>query len=84
MTSDQADIVKLAFTYGWPVVIGVSAYLWKQQNEKIESIKQEAKEEIMALNNEIVRQRQNIAKLFDQDREIEREMLRSLSNKADR
>lgn len=84
MNSDQLDIVKIVFTYGWPIVIGVSAYLWKQQNEKIESVKQESKEEIAALNDEMVRQRQNIAKLFDQDREIEREMLRSLSNKADR
>jgi hypothetical protein len=67
MTDNELGIVKAVFTYGWPVVIGVSSYLWKVQNDKIEGVKKAAEEKIQALNDEMVRQRANIAKLFDQD-----------------
>jgi hypothetical protein len=73
MSSSDFDLLKTVFTYAWPIVIGISTYLWKLQNEKIESIKKAAKEEADDIKAEMERQRDNIAKLFDADTAIRSE-----------
>lgn len=76
-------------------IVTLLSILWKSQADKIEANRKQARADVMAANEELNRQRDNIAKLFDrltehsnraEERHLEllRELHSGLSGKVDK